>query len=132
MSTSDARRKHTEPMPALSRSLGNLLIGTAQLRQVHQDIEAEMRRGPVRQSGEWMQLAQHMLDLHDRIVDSIAHMHLTGSSSEHPMIRTADGIVIPVDAGYVTVLARRMERHTRIGRVLALGSSAELQTQVSA
>lgn len=128
----DPRRQNSEPMPGLSRCLGNLLIATAQLRHVHDQIVVLAGSGSVNQSAEWLQLSHHMLDLHDKIVDSIAHMRFTGPSSEHPMIRSADGIVIPVDSGYVTVLARRMDRHTRIGRVLSLGSVGMQHEQVSA
>lgn len=47
-------------------------------------------------------------------------MRFTGSFGEHPVIRGDDGVAIPADVGYVHVLCRRMEKHTRVGHLLVV------------
>lgn len=128
MSARTAQR--TGPTPDMTRSLGSLLVAAAQLRhEIGAVVGADDAQHPS-QATEWLNFARHLLEMHDRIVAAVSTMRFTGSSAEHPLIRTDDDVVIPADAGYVSVLARRMEKHTRIGRLLAL--SPEDMRQLSA
>lgn len=69
---------------------------------------------------QWCEIASDLLDLRVRIEEAAGAKSFTGSAGEHLSIEGRGGIVIPADAGYLTVLSKRMDRHTRAGRMFAM------------
>lgn len=67
----------------------------------------------------WLAQARKLLDIAAALEEAAAEKSFTGSAGEHIAIQGEGGIRIPADAGYISVLAQRMERHARLGRLLA-------------
>lgn len=126
MTIASARRATGEPSPDLARGLGKLLVSSAQLAAVSERVEAiagvqpELERLDAARE-QWREVAAHLLELRDRIDVAAATMYFTGSAGEHLTIEGRGGIMIPADAGYITVLSRRMDKHARAGRLFADG-----------
>jgi hypothetical protein len=119
-----SRRPAGEPSPDLARGLGMLLVSSAQLGAVAAQVAAvadqpDLERLDAART-QWCEIAVDLLDLRDRVEASAAAKVFTGSAGEHLAIEGRGGIVIPADAGYLTVLSKRMDRHTRAGRMFAL------------
>ncbi len=127
-----ARTRFGEPGPDLAAGLGRLLVASAHLRRLCRDVSSERTET---WSGEahsnWTELTLHVLDLNDRIVAAAAEMRFTGYAAEHIRFTTGEGLRVAADAAYITALSRRMDRHSRLGRVL-LGEVAGQQESVPA
>jgi hypothetical protein len=129
MTMTSSRRPVGEPSPDLARGLGQLLVASAQLGVVAAQVAAltevqpEVERLDAART-RWCEVAADLLDLRERIELAAGAKVFTGSAGEHLSIEGRGGIVIPADAGYLTVLSKRMERHTRAGRMFAVAVSA--------
>ena len=115
-----ARRAAGGPAPDLARGLGMLLVASAQLSRRRRagrevaDVQPELERLDAART-QWREIAADLLDLRDRIEAAAGAKVFTGSAGEHLAIEGRGGIVIPADAGYLTVLGKRMDRHARAG-----------------
>ncbi len=117
MGAHSARRGAGEPSPDLARSLGRLLIASEQLRKTAYLLSQTEANG-AGDLATWNQFASHLFELNRDIVDQTAIVSFTGAAGESLTIRGHDGAPFAVDAGYIHVLSRRMDRHARIGRLL--------------
>jgi len=128
MTMTSSRRAPGEPSPDLARGLGSLLVSSAQLAAVAGQVAAvsdqpELERLDAART-QWCEVAADLLDLRSRIEAATGAKVFTGSAGEHIAIEGRGGIVIPADAGYLTVLSKRMDRHTRAGRMFAMPITA--------
>lgn len=118
-----ARRTAGEPTPDLARGLGLLLVASAQLSSVAAQVagidQPDVGRLDAART-QWCEIAADLLDLRARIEQAAGGMTFSGSAGEHLAIEGRGGIVIPADASYLTVLSKRMDRHTRAGRMFAM------------
>lgn len=114
---SSLRRTPGLPAPDLARSLGTLLVMTGRLAKTTAAVELHVVDAEA--TPPWLVQARKFLDLAAALEEAAAEKSFTGSSGEHLAIEGEGGIRIPADAGYITVLAQRMERHARLGRLLA-------------
>jgi hypothetical protein len=125
MTLAPSRRSTGEPSPDLARGLGRLLVSSAHLAAVSEDVAAvsdvqpELERLDAPRE-QWREVAVQLLELRAQIDQAAAEKTFTGSAGEHLVIRGREGIVIAADAGYITVLSRRMDRHARMGRLFAV------------
>lgn len=117
MGAHSARRTAGEPSPDLARSLGRLHISCEQLRNTAYQLSQTAENG-AGDLATWNRFAAHLFELNRSILDEAAAMRFTGAPGERLTIRGREGVPIPADAGYVIVLSRRMDRHSRIGRLL--------------
>lgn len=124
-----ARRAAGGPAPDLARGLGMLLVSSAQLAAVAAEVaevagvQPELERLDAART-QWREIATDMLEMRDRVEAAAAAKVFTGSAGEHLAIEGRGGIVIPADAGYLTVLSKRMDRHARAGRMFAVAVTA--------
>jgi hypothetical protein len=128
MTMTSSRRLAGEPTPDLARGLGMLLVSSAQLAHVAAQVAAvsdqpELDRLDAART-RWCEVAADLLDLRSRIEAAAGAKTFTGSAGEHLAIEGRGGVVIPADAGYLTVLSKRMDRHTRAGRLFSVTTSA--------
>lgn len=127
MTMTSARRTGGEPTPDLARGLGLLLVASTQLSHVATQVAAIDQPDVGRLDAartQWCEVASDLLDLRARIDEAVAGKVFTGSAGDHLVIEGRGGIVIPADAGYLTVLSKRMDRHTRAGRMFAMAVTA--------
>jgi hypothetical protein len=121
-----ARSRFGEPGTDLATSFGRLFVSASQLRHLAASLAAgdadTWTPGDALTS--WTEFTMHLLELHDRIQSAAAVMRFTGSSGEHLTIMGADEVRVPADAAYIATLSRRMDRHSRLGRVM-LSTSAD-------
>ena len=124
MTIAAPRRTTGEPAPDLARGLGRLWVSSAQLAAIADQVAAvanvqpELERLDAARE-QWREVAAQLLDLRAQIEAAAGAKTFTGSAGEHLTIEGRGGITIPADAGYVTVLSRRMDRHARAGRMFA-------------
>ena len=122
MTLSSIRRSDGVPAPDLARGLGQLLVSSAHLAAVASevatiaDVQPELERLDAARE-QWREVAGHLLELREQVDAAAAAKTFTGSAGEHLTIEGRGGILIPADAGYITVLSRRMDRHARAGRL---------------
>ena len=114
---SNLRRTPGHPAPDLARSLGTLLVMTGRLAKATAAVELQFAEAET--VPPWLTASRKLLDLAAAIEEAAAEKAFSGSAGEHIAIQGEGGIRIPADAGYITVLAQRMERHARMGRLLA-------------
>lgn len=69
-------------------------------------------------TGQWVVAAQKLLALSGEIQHAAAEKIFSGSAGEHLLIQGEGGVNIAADAGYIGVLAERMQRQDRVGRLL--------------
>lgn len=113
---SSLRRTPGQPSPDLARSLGNLLVTSGRLARVVAAVEVHATTPDG--IPPWLTAARRLLAIGASIETAAAEKVFTGSAGEHLPILGEGGIRIPADAGYITVLAQRMERQARVGRLL--------------
>jgi hypothetical protein len=116
-----SRSRFGEPSTDLATSLGRLLVSSAQLRHLLTRLAADDADAwaPGDALVTWTEYTGHLLELHDRILAAAAVMRFIGSSGEHLTIVGPDEVRVPADAAYIATLSRRMDRHARLGRVMA-------------
>src|SRR6187551_3140491 len=122
MTMTSSRRIAGEPTPDLARGLGLLLVSSAQLSVVAAQVASVDQPDVGRLDAartQWCEVASDLLALRARIEEAAGAKSFTGSAGEHLAIEGRGGIVIPADAGYLTVLSKRMDRHARAGRMFA-------------
>jgi hypothetical protein len=128
MSITSSRRAAGGPAPDLARGLGSLLVSSAQLATVAAQVAAVADQPELEHLDaartQWCEIASDLLDLRARIEEAAGAKSFTGSAGEHLSIHGRGGIVIPADAGYLTVLSKRIDRHTRAGRMFAIAVTA--------
>jgi hypothetical protein len=122
-----SRRATGDPAPDLARGLGRLLVASAQLGAVTDQVDALSADHPVPENMDaartrWREAATQLLELRARIDAAAGAMTFTGSSGEHLTIEDRDGLLIPADAAYLTGISRRMDRHARAGRIFTVSS----------
>jgi hypothetical protein len=124
-----SRSRFGEPATDLATSLGRLLVSSAQLRHLLGELTSDGAEiwSPGDALTNWVDYTRHLLEVHDRILAASATMRFSGSSGEHLTISGMDGVRVPADAAYITTLARRMDRHSRLGRLM-LGVAPAAET----
>lgn len=129
-----SRSRFGEPSTDLATSLGRLAVSSAQLRHLLSEIGSGRTDTwtPGNALVNWTDFAHHLLELHERILGAAATMRFTGSSGEHLTISGADGVRVPADAAYIATLSRRMDRHSRLGRVMVGSAAAETEAVAEA